>query len=399
MFRNILLFLIVFTLGCSKEDIQIESTTDQAIFEQGSQQEYDAMLNTLALGLLEPSRDKQFRSRVLERAKKQFDGDDNVLLKTLSAEMGENLDEILLSSLSKHKDYLAQFQNTNLYNFGNFTTLAKIDEVIEGFGLPTQRCYTQIYIPFIDQVDLSELPTIVVANKDGGDCVYLGYEPIVGTEEYQTVQVDEAYAKKRVTWVVSVNETVDNQGELPSSSEMSGQTLDTRSSAPELFVRISQVRVTSKKECWACGKAEVRVCYSIIDTPTSPYAQNCSNTIWKYGTSGYQIAHLSQSDLHEWQNGVLGIASVSNGTTYRLDPNETYVFTVFEYDSGGSLKELIFNPCYHSYYFRSDDSEYVAWGPGDAVDYDDFDNPTSTFQVREKMDSGGNGIRFEYRYD
>ncbi|MEZ5044027.1 MAG: hypothetical protein R2828_29295 [Saprospiraceae bacterium] len=168
---------------------------------------------------------------------------------------------------------------------------------------------------------------------------------------------------------------------------------------PELFVRIDQIRITSRKECWSCGKAEVRVSYSIIDTPTGAGSQDCSNITWNPGTDGIQIAHVSQSKLHEWLDVSLGVASISNGTTSRFDPGETYVLIMFEYDSGASLRELIFNPCYHSYYFRSNDSEYVAWGPGDNVDYGDFNNPTSTLQMREKMDAGGNGIRFEYRYD
>lgn len=399
MSKNILFFLLVFTLGCTKEELRVEPAVNQPLFVQGSQQEYDAMLNTLAIGLLEPSRESTFRSLVIERAREQFDGDDNVLLKTLSNEMNKDLSGLILGSLNKHKDYLAKMENSKLYDFGNFINLTEINEAIYGFGLPEQKWYTQIYIPFMDEVDLSQIPTVVVVNQDGGDCTFLAYEPISGTDEYRAVQVDEAYAKNRLTWVVSVNETVNNQGELPSVLENSSQVISTRSSGPELFVRVNQVRVTSKKECWACGRAEVRISYSIIDTPSSPFAQNCSNTIWEYGTSGTQIAHLRQRDLHEWQTARKGIATISNGVTYRLDPNETYVFTMFEYDSGGSLNELIFNPCYHSYYFRSNDSEYVAWGPGDSVGYSDFGSPNSTFQTMEKMNSGGNGVRFEYRFD
>ena len=75
-------------------ELEIRSTRNSAAdleplqhLNEGStpcEQHFDGMLNSAALGLLQLSHDTFFRNLVIREVQKQFDGDENVLLKDLA---------------------------------------------------------------------------------------------------------------------------------------------------------------------------------------------------------------------------------------------------------------------------------------------------------------------------
>ena len=235
--------LLVFYGSCKKQNEAIESKTitstnsnakidDEAI--------YDAMLRTAAIGLLYYQNDVAFRATVNAGVAKQFDGDDNVLMRELGAAYA-NMPTNFQTSINLHGTGL------NCY-----TDLPHIGEAINGFEYFDDSAYIQIYIPNADIVDLNSTPIICINTDD--DEVLPGYY-IDASGVLQVIdEVDEEYAETHLVWVVSVNETT---GIKFGGEEINfGSYFPAPPTADDMLFRNDYIYFWDKKENWGNGRGE-----------------------------------------------------------------------------------------------------------------------------------------------
>ncbi len=241
---------------------------------------YNNTLNAVAWGLLDLRSNTTFRTVLNAEIAKKFDGDDNVLLKTLDSVLltqNINLAQALTASLNVHgKQNLVQY----------------VQGAINGFAYKGDTVYPQVYIPFVSEVNLLGQPTIC-PNYDG-DCDIPGLRVNATTTQVELVTVNEAMAHSGLTWVVSVNEIVDNTGKRAKFKRMVGDGT-TRTSAPGAHLYdldLSEIRITQDKECWPNGRNEVS--YIAVFREGNP---TCSGTEVVKAESFCQV---SDADLNTW---------------------------------------------------------------------------------------------------
>jgi hypothetical protein len=376
---------MIFT-NCSKDEQTVQEAELNETYNS-SMNENMTMLNSIALGLLEVVKEKEFREVVHTEVEKQFDNDFNVLLKTLQSKkdiislIEANLKNLNLEQINGNKFLIEKPE----YNYSFYSDKLNVEKAVNGFSILDETWYSQIYIPFFETVGLNEEPTIVVSDLDQGDCSLIGYK-LMDDGTINMFEVDEDYAKSNLVWVISVNESVNNLGELAINKEERDITNNQRNS--EIFVTTTKVKVSDKKECWACGKADIRFKYANINITSSG---GCSNTIDKESP---EICKIDNNDLNTWVSGIWNV-NISNGATDYIDPGEHVLLILFEYDKRTGLKEKIFNPCFHSYYYRSNEDYYIAIEVNQLV-YSDFTNPSSNWSYIERSE-GNEHIEFRYK--
>lgn len=170
---------------------------------------------------------------------KKFDGDNNVLVKT-----------ILENPMYSYK-----------------ANAAKMQIALNAFkGLDGENLYPQIFIPFFDKHKANR-KNIAARNElmDGVEVViYDGNEGVTTLPIYEynaqdslleTPDVaDEAYANQNEVYVISLNETVGNNGELP--PPITGSTGSTQAA---VNFRIKDLTVKDRKESWVAGASEIHI--------------------------------------------------------------------------------------------------------------------------------------------
>jgi hypothetical protein len=359
--------------ACKPEQIQpslVEDTSDNTYNE--------SILNTAAIALLDLSQDEAFRKTVNEQVKEKFDGDYNVLLKTLFETKGDLLRNEMWSSLQKHAPTLVTENRTRFKDLGVINTIDGVNKSIGGFNAWNLRLYPQIYIPFIEEVDLNDQPTIVVGSEDGGDCIALGYKPIPNSKDYEVIEVDEAYAKKNLTWVVSTNESVNERGELPSE----GKTVDLRASG--LQVRHTEFYVTSQKECWLCGQGDLRVVWAHYD-------QSCNEIVGWAGASG-DLEKINTNELNAWHEIDSDTYLIAGGQPNPFPANYTVAWVVYEHDNKPAITATFPTPCGISVdlNYRSNDSFYGKYG----TEFSSFFAGNSSFsEIQQEIPYGSQNFR------
>jgi len=255
-----------------------------------------------------------------------------------------------------------------------------IDQAIGGFPAWGMRLYPQIYIPFIDEVDLSDQPTIVVGSEDGGDCIALGYKPIPGTDDYEVIEVDEAYAKENLTWVISTNESVNDRGELPPNRK------STTLRASGLQARHTEFFVTSKKECWLCGDGELRVVWAHYDQSCNPIAG------WS-GSSG-NLEKINKRELNAWHEIDDEYYLIVGGQPSPFPSNYTVAWIVYEYDNKPAITATFPTPppCNGpvTLNYRSNDPYYGKYG----TEFSSFFAGNTSFsEIQQQIPYGGQNFR------
>jgi hypothetical protein len=76
--------------------------------------------------------------------------------------------------------------------------------------------------------------------------------------------VTETYAKTNLVWVISVNETVTSEGDLPRPSAQNTLSNGIKTRAIDRLLRMHKINVKDKKEAWGHGKGEIS--YSVMGT-------------------------------------------------------------------------------------------------------------------------------------
>ncbi len=356
--KNIYIILLTaLIISCNKEtDERLDSRRDVNLEFKALDDiaRNNNLLNTAAIGIIERSRDPIFREYVHAKVREQFDGDDNVLLKTIDSKY---------PLMEKFKESIRAYgtlklnQRSGDFNFDVYDVEELINLAIHGFEVfeGEQKWYPQIYVPFIDQVDLESIPTIVVGNQDGGDCRVLGYRPHNNKIGYKAIMVDERYASENLVWVISTNESVDNDGNLvrPLSNE--------NSRSRDLIVFIEYTKISSTKECWLCGAADVSMSsLQLIDDSNCEIEADNGNTFLNY-------VKIGKKSTGNW------IKSTSSGFNpffidhnKRLEDNQSVIWVVFEKDNTTKRQKATF-PTFcsgvtHEIKYQSKDSYFGKWG-------------------------------------
>lgn len=246
-------------------------------------------------------------------------------------------------------------KNLTTFNYGIFTATNQILEAINGYDIQDETWYLQIYVPFDDEVDLSTIPTIAVGDIDTEDDVILGYK--LNTDgTVQAILVDETYARHNLTWVISVNESVNNDGELASNSfnEEDGSLMK----VPDLYVGISGIKITDKKEKWLQGRADV----TLIG-----YQINNNNNCQISGDNIYfdNFIRIKKNQLNTW---IYHPTRLLVDNTKILDPNEEVLFVIYELDRSANSIVATFptvcNNVTRVISYNSNDSYYGKWSYG-----------------------------------
>jgi hypothetical protein len=343
-------------------------------------EEYETLINTAALGVVELAKNSTFRNTVHSKVAEQFDGDDEVLLKTLDG-LVSNLSSNMRQSVLQHKDNIAQSPNLiNYKNFQAFTTSEKLSEVVTGYTNCDKTRYVQIYIPCYEEVDLNSLPVIVIGYEEPDDCIIPGYQ-IQSDGSVKVINVDETFACDNLVWVVSVNERVDDSGVVYAMTVSDEEFqpdggVDFRVNDKE--IKVDSVRISDKKECWLCGKAEVSF--------VSLHANSCA--ISGNAFAGYDFISIGKNDLNKWKN-----ISTSNGLAYMgLSPEnpfnagECMGFVLYECDAStnNNQKSWTYWTCASggsvTLYYYSKNTPYGGSGAARHC-YNDFGNTSSWTQL------------------
>ncbi|HAQ38164.1 MAG TPA: hypothetical protein DCQ58_06610 [Saprospirales bacterium] len=185
---NVILISSIFAFSCNKSEtslnsenlrkfsVHLKSRNSQNAF---TNEEYDVMLNTAAVSLIEVAFDRIHSNKVYIAAKKECDGDNNVLLKYINRSINQSFKENIITSTNNSISKISYDENISL-KFNRLDreidlTLEQFNEIIDGVPLGSKTYYIQIYIPFIDNFTSQELPSaIAVASTDTE--TLLGYE-------------------------------------------------------------------------------------------------------------------------------------------------------------------------------------------------------------------------------
>ena len=218
-------------------------------------------VKTLMLGLLDLSHQDRFVQLVHREVGLQFDDDDNVLFKKLiktcqqeNMALADKMDQ----SVAKYQTEIGAIG----HDYDGYQSLKGADaitDIMNGFNWNDQHYFLQVYIPFVDEVNLKETPVICFGHQEVETTV--GFK--LNTQgQVEVFEVDEAYAQEHLVWVVSVNEVVDASGNLPTASKEDGdpsgwKTLGRKAEVSEIFVN-------DRKESWLKGKGEIQMVAAVL---------------------------------------------------------------------------------------------------------------------------------------
>jgi len=199
------------------------------------------ILKDLSPGFRNPA----FRSFIINEMQKKFDGKAHILIRTiLSNPQFDGLinKQSLWSTLKKFENIAGENLYPQLYvaNFDKFYSLPRIETVnVDEFV-------------FYDGNDTSTVSKVDYLNEDG-ELIDKGF------------YADETYAKNNEVFIVSINETVNNDGGIPVSDtlrpiEISYNPDDTIPSTESIInARIKDVTVWDSMESWLAGDSEVNI--------------------------------------------------------------------------------------------------------------------------------------------
>ncbi len=237
---------------------------------------YNSTLDAVAWGLLDLRNNATFRTVLNAEIAKQFDGDDNVLLL--------NLD----SALQSHNINLAQALTSSLNAHGKQNLVQFVQGAIHGFNYSGGKAYTQVFIPFMDRVNLTSDPVICPNYED--DPVLPGFKVRATDGVIEYVSVNEVMAGANLIWVTSVNEVVDTNGKAYKFAQMQGGGNAKVRDPGDRELRISQINMTVNYDGFGSGRDEISY-QAVCLRP------GCSDVIRIYGEP---FCKLAKSDHDTW---------------------------------------------------------------------------------------------------
>ena len=265
-----------------------------------------ATINSIALGLLQPAQDSSFRNFVHAKAAEQFDEDDNVLLNEVQYSESETGIDLITEIRAGINAYEGQIIDNTL-DFGITDNETTITGGVVAYPYDTDRTfYLQIYIPFIDEVDLSIMPVIAPEMDENYDGKIEGYQ-LNSNGSVSVIELTESYASTHLVWVVSINETVGNDGH-PRGKLHKVETNTKHERATDFKeVFINKINISDKKDPWYAGKADI----SFIAVQTV----GCG-LYFDVAILSDCMKKVSNNDLNTW----LSLASISKIRHFAFDP-------------------------------------------------------------------------------
>lgn len=246
-------------------------------------------LQTYAIVFAELAKDQEIRYLVHQNVAKQFDGDDNVLIKDLiiSAEKkGINLKEKF--------DYILKKANQNI---SSEQLLASLNDINK------QNVYPHIYIPNFEKFNLlnndksdkskstdafqdyiDKYPYPVMVAYDGDESVtldyYTGYTYATDETFIDDIHVNEEFTNENEVWVITPNENVNNDGVMVAPPTFTNNTLNSNvTERPDLY--FPNMTVKEHKESWIKGASEVCIYVGVSwDNGIDPSNGKYSTTFW-----------------------------------------------------------------------------------------------------------------------
>ena len=280
-------------------------------------------LKLYAQSVLAMQNESGFRADLYAAVEEAFDGEKNVLFKTL---MDDSKNPKNARSL---KDNLQQLSSTALTAFNN----------IEGYNY-----YPQVYIPFYEELKTAgklgkSEPKVIVYTHNLPNSEYPTYTLNSDGSLTEGQSVSEDFAKENEVWVVSISERVDDNGAVKEEIDSdNGRTQGV--SFPN--ARFQTMKITSHKEEWVAGGSEVSIkrymSFFWFDQHSSnPVAKEYSIEDAPDDGSGKRVKDVKRSDVDN---------TLTINWTYVVNwPNQSYQFdfgsvhtdffyyVVFEYDA------------------------------------------------------------------
>jgi hypothetical protein len=290
--------ILVF-FSCSKENSTLVTKQPTKATPKPTNAQTHSYVNTAAIGLLELSKDINFRSLVYAEVAKQFDDDDNVLLNKLDRSLNNNMAAELQNSISFHA--INSLKTVSHFQTGYFTDIDHIVKCVKGIPFGTDTAYLQIFVPSIELVDKTKQPVIVPVFQETSNDKYIGYR-FNASGGLDTITITEDFAKTNPVWAISYNETVNSSGQLPQAALTSVDGAQDRAVAND--VRITEINVTDFKESWINGKAEI-----------SWVAVHMDNCVASHSLNGFGMKKLKKKYNGEWvsvKNGLHTYMAASN---------------------------------------------------------------------------------------
>lgn len=268
--------------------------------------------------------DFDFKANLYAAIEESFDGERNVLFKTLLREDKNPIHARKLQGelLNSRQAIMNAFMNLDGKNY-----------------------YPQVFIPFYDELKATgklsiKIPTLVIYTHDSPNSLYQGYSLDHKGNLLQTQLISEAYAKENEVWIVSLNERVDNDGNVTDGyKNTSSRTLGV--SYPN--ARFNTIKIDSHKEEWVAGASEVHIKRYLSFYRYDQYSSNpavlqvTSEDAFSDG-DGWRISQVKRSDVGktltvnwvyvgDWPTKYYNF---QDGSSYHTD----YIYyVVFEYDS------------------------------------------------------------------
>lgn len=264
-----------------------------------------------------------FRAELYSEIDKSFDGDRNVLFKTLIEEGRTN--SRFARSL---KDNLLALNPSALHAFNN----------IEG-----NNYFPQVFIPFYDELKASAKlgvsnPNIIIYTHPSPNSVYQSYKLNSEGTLLPDKLISENFAKENEVWVISINERVDNDGLAITKANTNSKT----SGASYPNAKFVTIKIDTHKEEWVSGGSEVHIkrylSFYRYDQYSSSQAvlQVTSEDALNDG-DGWRIKEVNRKDVGktltvnwnyvgDWPNKYYNF---SDGSSYHTD---YFYYVVFEYD-------------------------------------------------------------------
>jgi hypothetical protein len=265
-------------------------------------------LKLYAQSVLETRNETGFRTDLYAAIEETFDGEKNVLFKTL---MDDSKNPKNARSL---KNNLQQLSSTALTAFDN----------IEGHNY-----YPQLFIPFYDELKAASKlgkaePKVIVYTHDLPSSEFPGYKLNNEGVLIEDQNISEEFAKENEVWVISLNERVDDQGLVISRTGNQGAKT---SASPSAIV--DQIKCKCHKEKWAAGASEVNIITVFSDFEFFDYKINFYG---KGENEGGEIYKFSRSDVSDKRNKDVNFF-ILNDWDERA-PNLPFAsYVIFEYDT------------------------------------------------------------------
>ena len=334
MRKYLFLLIIIISFPQCQKDYQvpkIELNTEILVNSSSLQDdlgiELKTIINSIALSLLDLGETKEFRKLVHQLVAKRFDGDENTLFKHIS-EKKANLPALLFqgkTASDKRKIFTNYSVKVNLLtkSFSDFSTFKKIEN---GYKLGNNKLYPQIYIPYFETFEhfYEIAPTIAMVIND--DELIQGYK-LEKDGSISIVDVNHAYAKENLVWIVSVNDRIDENGGVDKFISQKDQDQKGGLRANSYRAKVSAIKLYSPHESW--GRSEIYLAAMHGDAGCNGYTPQ---TFYGWVEETNRMNVLFNIPLTRGTSFFTGDSEQN-----RLTIGECIDFIIFEKDNGGSV--------------------------------------------------------------